>query len=80
MNTLPRVDLWFELHSNLLWPECESYGKPYIEWLKQQKFPIYIAYFTAWPNKDGVVQYFNDVYDRDLATQKALDATTKARA
>ncbi|AYG59360.1 L,D-transpeptidase family protein [Rhizobium jaguaris] len=45
-----------------------------------QKFPIYIAYFTAWPNKDGVVQYFNDVYDRDAATQKALDATTKARA
>ncbi|MDL2400620.1 L,D-transpeptidase family protein [Rhizobium mayense] len=45
-----------------------------------QKFPIYIAYFTAWPNKDGVVQYFNDVYDRDAATQKALDATTKARS
>jgi len=44
-----------------------------------QKFPIYIAYFTAWPNKDGVVQYFNDVYDRDSATQKALDATSKAR-
>ncbi|ACM26821.1 L,D-transpeptidase family protein [Agrobacterium sp. SHOUNA12C] len=44
-----------------------------------QKVPIYIAYFTAWPNKDGVVQYFNDVYDRDAATQKALDATTKSR-
>ncbi len=44
-----------------------------------QKFPIYIAYFTAWPNKDGVVQYFNDVYDRDAATQKALDTTTKSR-
>lgn len=44
-----------------------------------QKFPIYIAYFTAWPNKDGVVQYFNDVYDRDAATQKALEATSKAR-
>ncbi|MDL2405630.1 L,D-transpeptidase family protein [Rhizobium calliandrae] len=45
-----------------------------------QKIPIYIAYFTAWPNKDGVVQYFNDVYDRDAATQTALDATTKARS
>jgi murein L,D-transpeptidase YcbB/YkuD len=44
-----------------------------------QKFPIYIAYFTAWPNKDGAIQYFNDVYDRDAATQKALDATSKAR-
>ncbi len=44
-----------------------------------QKFPVYIAYFTAWPNKDGVVQYFNDVYDRDMYTLKALDATSKAR-
>src|SRR5882724_13388828 len=34
MNALPRVNVWFELHSNLLWPEHESYGKPYIEWLK----------------------------------------------
>jgi murein L,D-transpeptidase YcbB/YkuD len=44
-----------------------------------QKFPVYIAYFTAWPDKNGVIQYFNDVYDRDLYTQKAFDATTKAR-
>ena len=44
-----------------------------------QKIPVYIAYFTAWPNKDGVVQYFDDVYDRDAYTQKALDATSKAR-
>src|SRR3981189_2150960 len=27
MNVLPRVDVWFELHSDLLWPEHESYGK-----------------------------------------------------
>jgi len=39
---IPRVDAWFEVHSNLLWPECEAYGKPYIEWLKQQTFPIYM--------------------------------------
>lgn len=44
-----------------------------------QRFPVYVAYFTAWPNKDGVIQYFDDVYDRDLYTQKAFDATTKAR-
>ncbi|MGA1803500.1 L,D-transpeptidase family protein [Rhizobium sp. HT1-10] len=44
-----------------------------------QRFPVYIAYFTAWPDKDGVVRYFNDVYDRDTYTQKAFDATTKVR-
>lgn len=33
---IPRWDVWFEVHSNLLWPECISYGAPYIEWLKRQ--------------------------------------------
>ena len=41
--------------------------------------PIYIAYFTAWPNKDGVVEYFDDVYDRDGYMRKAFAATQKAR-
>ncbi|MDQ0558509.1 murein L,D-transpeptidase YcbB/YkuD [Rhizobium mesoamericanum] len=44
-----------------------------------QKIPVYVAYFTAWPNKDGVVQYFDDVYGRDAYVEKAFDATTKAR-
>lgn len=39
---LSRVDAWFEIHSNLLWPEHEHFGKPYIDWLKQQAFPIYM--------------------------------------
>ncbi|MGI2032156.1 L,D-transpeptidase family protein [Rhizobium panacihumi] len=42
--------------------------------------PVYIAYFTAWPNKDGKIEYFGDVYDRDVATMKALAATAKARS
>jgi len=37
---LPRADAWFEIHSNLLFPECASYGAPYLEWLKKQTFPI----------------------------------------
>lgn len=65
MNALPRVDVWFELHSNLLWPEHESYGKPYIEWLKQQKFPVYMQDQTQVPNatvfpKDELVARFGD--------------------
>ncbi|MCM2292806.1 L,D-transpeptidase family protein [Allorhizobium sp. BGMRC 0089] len=44
-----------------------------------QKFPVYIAYFTAWPDKDGVVQYYNDIYGRDDATTKAFIATSTAR-
>ncbi|MFD1743942.1 murein L,D-transpeptidase [Rhizobium helianthi] len=45
-----------------------------------QKIPVYVAYFTAWPNKDNKVEYFDDVYDRDAAVEKAFEATSKARA
>jgi murein L,D-transpeptidase YcbB/YkuD len=44
-----------------------------------QKIPVYVAYFTAWPNKNGVVEYFDDVYGRDAYVEKAFEATTKAR-
>lgn len=43
------------------------------------KIPVYISYFTAWPNKDGKVEYFEDVYKRDQYLQRAIDATDKAR-
>ncbi|MBC2773210.1 L,D-transpeptidase family protein [Rhizobium sp. AQ_MP] len=45
-----------------------------------QKIPVYVSYFTAWPNKDGVIEYFDDVYGRDDHTAKAFKATTDARA
>jgi len=41
--------------------------------------PIYVTYFTAWPDKDGKVQYFDDVYGRDDYTRKAFAATSAAR-
>lgn len=41
--------------------------------------PIYIAYFTAWPDKDGKVEYFDDVYGRDDYMRKAFAATKAAR-
>ncbi|MFD2343076.1 L,D-transpeptidase family protein [Sinorhizobium terangae] len=44
-----------------------------------QKVPVYVSYFTAWPNKTGTVEYFNDVYDRDMYVNRALDATRNAR-
>ncbi|MBW8322684.1 MAG: L,D-transpeptidase family protein [Arenimonas sp.] len=45
-----------------------------------QKIPVYVSYFTAWPNKDGGIDYFEDVYARDEATRKAFKATSDARA
>lgn len=41
--------------------------------------PVYVAYFTAWPNKDGVVEYFDDVYGRDAYVERAFEATKAVR-
>ena len=44
-----------------------------------KKLPVYISYFTAWPNADGEVKYYPDIYDRDNALSKALQSTDKVR-
>ena len=44
-----------------------------------QEIPVYVAYFTAWPNSDGSVEYFEDVYDRDMYMERAFEATRTAR-
>lgn len=41
--------------------------------------PVYISYFTAWPDQDGKVRYFNDVYNRDAGMQKAFEKTAGSR-
>ena len=41
--------------------------------------PIHITYFTAWPDKDGKIQYFEDIYGRDSAMENALTTTTMAQ-
>lgn len=49
MNVCKRIDCWFELHSNLLWKENEHYGRPYLEWLSKQPFPVYMQDQTLVP-------------------------------
>lgn len=41
--------------------------------------PVYLAYFTAWPDRDGTVHYYGDVYDRDAHLKTALEKTEAAR-
>jgi len=50
MNGLERIDAWFEIHGNLLWPEHQHYGVPYLEWLNKQPFPIYMQNQELVPN------------------------------
>ncbi|MEM6462094.1 MAG: L,D-transpeptidase family protein [Pseudomonadota bacterium] len=46
----------------------------------EQKIPVYVSYFTAWPNDDGSVGYFADMYGRDKHLDKAIARTEEVRA
>lgn len=43
------------------------------------KVPVYVGYFTAWPNDDGVIDYHPDVYERDKYLGRALETIDTAR-
>jgi L,D-transpeptidase YcbB len=38
----------------------------------KKKIPVYIGYFTAWVDKDGNMNFYKDVYDRDDRLAKLL--------
>lgn len=44
-----------------------------------EKIPVYVAYFTAWPNDNGKVEFHPDVYKRDMYLTRAFDAIKGAR-
>lgn len=42
--------------------------------------PIYLAYFTAWPDElSGAIRYYDDVYGRDESLAKAFEKTQQSR-
>jgi murein L,D-transpeptidase YcbB/YkuD len=41
--------------------------------------PVYLAYFTAWPDAQGNVQYYKDIYQRDAHLARAIAKTREAR-
>ena len=45
-----------------------------------RKIPVYVAYFTAWPDKNGKVEYFADIYERDARLKLAMEKTDATRA
>jgi len=44
-----------------------------------RKIPVYVAYFTAWPDKNGKVEYFDDMYERDARVKLAIEKTDAVR-
>lgn len=85
MNILPRVDLWFEIHGNLHWPECESYGKPYVEWLKTLNIPVYmqdqkyVPHAVSFPKDEMVKEFGGDFFTSSFAWMMALAITKGAK-
>lgn len=64
---LPRVNRWFEIHANMFWPENASWGPEYVNWLRQQSFPIYMQDQQFVPNaiplpKDELVAEFGPYF------------------
>ena len=41
--------------------------------------PVYLAYFTAWPDAQGNVRYYKDIYDRDAHLAQAIGKTRESR-
>lgn len=75
---LPRADVWFELHGNLLWPENISYGAPYIEWLKTLPIPVYmqskewVPNATVFPMQEMVDKFGGEFFTSSFAWMMAL--------
>ncbi|PRD41528.1 peptidoglycan-binding protein [Phyllobacterium phragmitis] len=45
-----------------------------------ERIPVYIAYFTAWPDAaTGKIRYYDDVYERDAHLAKAMEKTRTSR-
>jgi len=42
--------------------------------------PVYVSYFTAWPETDGTIGFYSDVYDRDRYLLQAIEKTETARS
>ena len=38
----------------------------------KNKIPVYIGYFTAWVDDEGVINFYKDIYDRDNALAMLL--------
>ncbi len=45
-----------------------------------EKVPVYLTYFTAWPDSSGKLQYFNDIYERDAAMLRAMAGNQQRQA
>ncbi|WP_367714564.1 L,D-transpeptidase family protein [Nitratireductor sp. GISD-1A_MAKvit] len=46
----------------------------------ERRIPVYVGYFTAWPEVDGEVAFHGDIYGRDQRLKTALEKTADLRS
>jgi murein L,D-transpeptidase YcbB/YkuD len=44
----------------------------------KRKLPVHLVYFTAWPNDEGRIVYYDDIYSRDARMEKAYSEVSVA--
>jgi murein L,D-transpeptidase YcbB/YkuD len=44
----------------------------------ETRIPVHLNYFTAWPDPAGRIAFYNDIYNRDVRLEKALNTTAVA--
>ncbi len=42
------------------------------------KVPVHLTYFTAWPDSNGKIRYFSDIYERDKTLEGARAIVARA--
>jgi murein L,D-transpeptidase YcbB/YkuD len=79
-----RVQNPLEFASVLLgWDDAEvadHVGTPNSETVRlKEKIPVHLTYFTAWPDENGNMRYFEDIYGRDKAMEDARSSVAVAQ-
>ncbi|MET3660020.1 L,D-transpeptidase family protein [Aquamicrobium ahrensii] len=59
---------------------ADKLGKGHSTEKVTRRIPVYVAYFTAWPDMAGKMEYFGDIYGRDDRLKQAIAATEAARS
>lgn len=55
-------------------------GSPKTETVRlKKKIPVYLTYFTAWPDGTGKIRFFEDIYGRDKAMEDARSSVAVAQ-
>ena len=81
---LPHIDVWFDIHGDLLYPGYPKWEERYVDWLRKQTFQIFMQRTDLVPNakefpaKELVAQFGAFWFTSSLAWMMAFAITQGA--